>query len=195
MTTRFASSAMPPIAPIITLLFLPALIGIGRQVIWGNAWSYKLLALGLVLLCIEQTYMAIVDLQQISEVKQQVQDEQLRRFFWVTVSTIALELTGFYLAMRSLGWGAVLVLVSLVWFNALATIKLQPSNPEPIQQRKFLERLPVLIADVVGLMLVALWIAKIGPLWAASILLGMLLHYGLLKYALPILNRQSVEVQ
>lgn len=137
------------------------------------------------MLCLEQAHMAITDLQQIAAAQQQVQDQRLDQFRWVTQSTIAIELVGFYIAGIWLGWGAFTVLLSQVWFNLLAQIRLQPGAPEPIQLRGLSDRLPVLVADGVGLLLAGFWMAQIVPLVAAALLLTIVLLYGWFKYIQP----------
>jgi hypothetical protein len=164
------------------LLFLPASLGLLAQVFGGDKLSHQLLALALLLLCIDQARMAVVDLENVKQVKQQVQDPRLDNFYWVTVSTIVLELLGFYGSYIWLGWGAILVLLSQVWFNVLAGVQLQPGEENPIQTWGIPERSIVLIADGIGIILVSLWIAQIAPLWMALGLLAMVLIYGWLKY-------------
>jgi hypothetical protein len=165
------------------LLFFPASLGLLAQVFRGNELSHQLLALALLLLCIDQARMAVVDLEQIGQVKQRVQDTRLDNFYRATVSTIVLELLGFYGSHIWLGWGAILVLLSQVWFNVLAGAQLQPSEENPIQTWGISERRIVLIADGVGIILVCLWIAQIIPFWMASGLLAMVLIYGWVKYS------------
>jgi hypothetical protein len=165
------------------LLFFPASFGLLSQVMGRNELSSQLLALALLLLCIDQARMAVVDLENVQQVKQQVQDARLNNFYRVTVSTIVLELLGFYGSSFWLGWGAILVLLSQVWFNVLAGIQLQPAEENPIQSWGIPERRLVLIADGMGLILVSLWILQIAPLWTASGLLAMIVIYGWVKYA------------
>lgn len=148
-----------------------------------NELSSQLLALALLLLCIDQARMAVVDLENVKQVKQQVPDPRLNNFYRVTISTIVVELLGFYGSYLWLGWGAVLVLLSQVWFNLLAGIQLQPAEENPIQAWGIPERSIVLIADGIGLILVSLWILQIAPLWMASGLLMMVVIYGWVKYA------------
>jgi hypothetical protein len=165
------------------LLFFPASLGLLSQVIGRNELSSQLLALALLILCIDQARMAVVDLENVQQVKQQVQDARLNNFYRVTISTVVLELLGFYGSSFWLGWGAILVLLSQVWFNVLAGIQLQPMEENPIQSWGIPERSIVLLADGIGLILVGLWILQIAPLWMASGLLAMIVIYGWLKYA------------
>jgi hypothetical protein len=178
----------------IFLLFFPACFGLLVQVIGhiGVSWSADrpLLALALLLLAIDQARMAVVDLTQVAAVELQLQapDARLSRFYRVTLSTIILELLGFYGALANLGGGAALVLLSQIWFNLLADIQLQPDTGEPIRAWGIADRLPVLVADAVGLILVILWLTGVAPLFMAAGLLGMVLLYGGLKYGLKLGN-------
>jgi hypothetical protein len=172
---------------IIGFLFLPPALGLLRTITGeiSHNWSASLLALGTFLLCLEQAHMATADLLQIEATQRQVQDQRLDQFRWVTQSTIAIELVGFYIAGGWLGWGAFTVLLSQAWFNLLAQIRLHPEAPEPIQVRSLADRLPVLIADGVGLLLASFWIAQIAPLVNAALLLTIVLLYGWFKYIRP----------
>lgn len=182
-------------------LFLPASLGLVRQILNGEGLALQLLAIAFLLFSLEQTRMAIVDLEQIAAVRQQVQNEQaqneqaqnemvqgdrLKLFYRVTVSTIALELLGFYTAAIWLGWGAVLVLLSQVWFNCLANIQLHPNSRSPIQPWGISQRIPVLVADGIGLILVGLWMTNISALWMASGILGLAIVFGVVKYLVPL---------
>ena len=181
---------------LIVLLFFPASLGLVGQVINGEGLASQLLAIAFLLFSVEQTRMAIVDLENILAVRQQVRDGQARdgqvwddrlnHFYRVTVSTIALELVGFYAAAIWLGWGAVLVLLSQVWFNGFASIQLYPSNVSPIESWGILQRIPVLMADGVALILIGLWMAKIAPHWTASGILGLAIAFGFVKYVVPL---------
>ncbi|WP_199320381.1 hypothetical protein [Leptolyngbya sp. FACHB-261] len=132
--------------------------------------------------------MAVVDLEQIALVKDQIYDSRLSNFHKITTSTIILELLGFYSSSISLGWGAVLVLLSQVWFNLLAGIQLQPLGKVAIQPSAISERLPVLIANGIGLILVSLWLLQVAPLSMASGLLGLVIFYIWVKYAPAVLK-------
>ncbi len=153
---------------IILVLFLPALGAIAWQMLFGGfppsdstETGASYLAIALILLGLDQARMAIVDLQQIDQVQQIpnfTADPSLQRFRWVTWSTIGIELAGFYGAIWELGWGAIV-----------------PFGIRP--------RLPVLIADGVGIGLIILWMQNIAPLAMALGLLGMVLVYGLVKMA------------
>ncbi len=49
-------------------------------------------------MCMEQARMAAVDLVEIAQFQEKTSDPRLDRFFIVTVSTIVLELSGFYIS-------------------------------------------------------------------------------------------------
>jgi hypothetical protein len=170
---------------IVSLLFLPAFALLLVRAILGPVLPQHLLALALGLQCLEQARMARVDLQQVAMVSRQCQDARLKQFHQLTVITIGLELVGFYAAIQWPGGGALLVLISQVFFNACAEIQLDPSATEVIRPWDVVQRWPVLAANGVGLGLVGLWMAGMGQLWVASGLLGLVLLYGLVKYGRP----------
>jgi hypothetical protein len=175
---------MLPIARMMFLFFFPACLGILRQVIWGSELTHQLLALGMFLFCIEQARMAAKDLQQIAEAKKQVNDIRLDTFSTITIITIIIELLGFYASSVWLGWGSILILLSQVWFNLFAGIKIHSSTETVIQSWKISERLPVLIADLLGLVLISLWMSQIASLWITWILFGMVIIYCSIKLIL-----------
>jgi hypothetical protein len=147
--------------------------------------SPVILALALLVLGLDQMRMAILDLRQIAQVTAQFMDDDRRldRFRWVTYSTISLEILGFGLAFWNLGWGAIVVLLSQIWFNLLAGVQLQPDGEPLIQDYGWRDRGLILFADSLGLLLSGLWLAGIAPLVMAIGLLAMVLIYVVLKYA------------
>lgn len=169
---------------IIALLFIPAGVGLLGQVLGPHPLDHQLLALGLLLFCLDQARMATVDLTQVAHAKQQQSDPRLARFTWVTISTIALELGGFYLASWQLGVGIVLVLLSQIWFNLLAGIQLQPAGRWKIRPWGVSQRLPILMADGLGLGLVGLWQAHVAPLTIVLVLWSMAIAYSIIKIGL-----------
>lgn len=177
---------------IVALLFLPAALGLLAQALGYLPWqstapevSVRLLSLATFLICLEQARMAAVDLQQISLLEAHAQNPSLRQFRRVTLTTIALELAGFYIGILWLGWGALAVLLSQVWFNLFAGIQLQPQAALPIQPYGALKRFPILLADSLGLLLVGLWLTSIWPVGAAGLLFSLVLIYAGIKYLLP----------
>ncbi|MBA3922004.1 MAG: hypothetical protein H0X31_10030 [Nostocaceae cyanobacterium] len=172
------------ISGIIFLLFFPACLNVLREVIWGQQLTHQLLYLGMFLFCIEQASMAAQDLRQIASARKQVKDLRLNTFYTITIATIFIELLGFYAAPISFGGGSILILLSQVWFNLFAGIKISLLAESIIQTWKVTERFPVLIADIIGLLLVSLWMLHIGSLWITWILFGMPILYCSIKLAL-----------
>lgn len=169
---------MTCIAWLIFFLFFPASLGVLGQVFQPQMLHHQLLAWGLFLLAIDQAKMAVLDLEQIETITHQTLDPRLTRFYWVTTSTIVIELIGFYLAARYLGVGILLVLGSQVWFNALVRIRIDPTQINPIQTKPYLEKVLLFLANLLGMGLISLWMADINPalivgsLWAIAIAYG-----------------------
>jgi len=169
------------ISKVIFLLFFPACIAILRQVIWSSELTHQLLAFGIFLLCIEQANMANQDLQKVDLAKEQLKDARLDNFKITTIITIIIELIGFYISSISLGWGLMIILFGIIWFNLFANIKINTSGENIIQPWNISERLPVLIADITGLILAILWILKIGEIWISWGLFAMAAVYCVIK--------------
>jgi hypothetical protein len=177
----------------ILLLFTIALSGLTYQLILHPDWSSRLLTIALLLLGIDQARMAVVDWQNIQTMRDQISDEpRLDWFSKITLSTIVLELVGFFLAWWQIGWGTALVLLSQIWFNGLAGVQLFPTMDQPIQPFGWRDRLVVLVGDGVGLGLTMLWIWQIQALGMAIGLLLMVLIYGIVKYLGPV-NAQPMN--
>ncbi|MEM7581539.1 MAG: hypothetical protein AAF316_17215 [Cyanobacteria bacterium P01_A01_bin.80] len=172
-----------PISRIIFLLFFPACIAILlKQVIWGSELTHQLLAGGIFLFCIEQANMANQDLQQVADAKIKIEDSRLDNFQTTTITTIIIELTGFYLSSIWLGYGSILILIGIIWFNLFVKIKIKATDSNTIiKPWKIIERSTVLIADVIGLILASLWILKIGDFWISWGLFSMALIYCAIK--------------
>jgi hypothetical protein len=164
-------------------LFLPAIVILVMNVIFSGDLSSELLGIALTLLCLDQMRMAIVDLQNVRAIPGLKSDDRLTWFYRVTLTTIAVELFGFYLAGWYLGVGAIVVLLSQIGFNLFAGIQLEPSAEQPIITWTWRDRLVVLIADGVGIGLVSFWLAKMAMLGMSIGLLLMVLVYGVVKYA------------
>jgi len=172
--------------PVIFLLFFPACLGILGQVIRAEAFDHRLLALGLLIFTIDQARMAVLDLKNIKSAKEKIEDVRLRYFYYTTICTIALELIGFYVASIQLGWGIILVLGSQVGFNFFANIRIQPTEAIIIQDKTFSEKIAVLIADIVALILIGFWMNAIAPLTIVLTLWSMAIAYGCIKYFLSL---------
>jgi len=183
-------------AGLIFLGFFTACLGILGQIIRGHTLSYQLLAIGFVLLAIDQARMAVIDLDQIALVRNQVGvqvgDQQLLKLYYLTLFTIILELIGFYLAWWRLGWGIEIVLVSQVIFNALAAIQLQPSLEPPIAARSWQTRSPILVGNVLAMVLVGLWMREIAPMTITLAAWGIAIAYIMGKFVLRIGNKDSM---
>ena len=149
------------LSQIIFLLFFPACLGILKQVIWNTELTHQLLAFGIFIFCIEQANMANQDLEQAANAKTKVKDARLDIFYRITIITIIIELIGFYLSSIWLGWGSFIILIGLIWFNIFANIKINNSANNIIKNWNIPERLPILIANLVGLILVSMWMLNI----------------------------------
>ena len=161
----------------IFLLFFPACLGILRQMLCNAELTHQLLAVGIFLFCIEQANMANQDLQKVADAKELVKDARLDIFKNITIITIIIELAGFYLSSIWLAWGSILILIGIIWFNLFANIKINISAQNIIQNWNITERLPVLIADIAGLILIILWKLKIGYFWISWGLFAMAVVY------------------
>jgi hypothetical protein len=193
------------------LLIIPfgiALAGLAWHLLNTPSLSAKILTIAILLLGLDQTRMAIVDCDNIKAVQvkavqakavqakavqyQAVQDQAtnqsddddaaLKQFNRITLSTIGLELAGFYLAWFTIGGGTLVVLASQIWFNLLAGVQLDPNQNSSIQIFGWRDRLVVLIADTIGMVLVGLWIAQVATLGVAIGLFVMVLTYLAVKY-------------
>jgi hypothetical protein len=169
---------MQRISIVIFVLFFPACFGIFKQAIWGTELTNQIIAIAMCLFCVEQGRMAVKDLQKIAEAKQLVTDIRLDNFYIITLTTIIVELLGFYTSSFWLGWGSIIILLSQVWFNLLAEIKIEisaKSIPDIVKPWTISERLPVLIADVLGLVLVTVWMLSFSMLKSASFGISLVL--------------------
>lgn len=180
--SSLSSPVFPAPTPVLIrtsgLLFIPAGLGLAWQVCSGQGLAHSLLALGLMLMTIEQARMAMIDLEQTAIVAQQTTDIRLIRFYRVLWVTITGELVGFYLAALGwLGWGAAIIMVSLTGFNLAAGLRLDTGANQPLQPLPLNQRLGVLLADGVALGLVILWLNNITRLWIGTGLLAICLGF------------------
>ncbi|BAY83583.1 hypothetical protein NIES267_30720 [Calothrix parasitica NIES-267] len=184
-----------PISRIVFLLFFPACIAIlFKQIIWGSELTHQLLAVGIFFFCIEQANMANQDLQQVADAKVKIKDSRLDNFQRVTIITIIIELTGFYLSSIWLGYGSILILIAIIWFNLFVKIKIEATSSDiKIKSWPRTERSTVLIADVMGLILVSLWILKIGYFWISWGLFAMAASYCCIKSLLFFKSFKFIE--
>ncbi|NJN49113.1 MAG: hypothetical protein HC805_04125 [Alkalinema sp. RL_2_19] len=166
-------------------LFGGAGVGLLIHIVTAPTLAARLLAIALLLLGLDQTRMAIVDLENIATVRQIpdcASQPQLTRFDWMTRSTIAFELIGFYVSSQWLAWGCICVLLSQVWFNLLAGVQLLPTTEQPIQPFGIRDRAVILVADSLGIGLASGYAAEIQPCGMAIGLLSMVCLYGMIKY-------------
>lgn len=174
-------------------LFFPAGLGLAWRWATTPGLAAQVLVFATLLLSIEQARAAVVDLQNIRQVATATDDARLPAFRRLVWAVITLELLGFYGASLEIGWGVVVVLCSQVLFNGFARIALFPHSADPIRPWRLWDRLPVLGADGVGLVLAGCWIAGIAPLVCAIALLMIVLVYLLLKYAATRAQIEPVE--
>ncbi len=183
---------MQPWQSLIPVLFLPAGVGLFIEIFTAATPAERLLAAAMTLFCPELARMAWVDLSNIAAVTQQAkqmaeppQDSRLNRFYAVVVSTIVLEITGFYLALLSLAWGAIAVIFSQLWFNLLATVQLHPGQTPAVLPFGRSDRLAVLVANGIGIGLLSLWSWQEIRIGLASGLFLLITIFLLIKYVVP----------
>jgi len=202
MLNPFRLATLANIRPFMTLspalaaaLFMPASAGLLYQAMQPYPWPHRLLALALLLAIFEQAHMARVDLQHVEIMGQRLNDPRLKHFGRVVIWTIAGQLVGFYgAAAGHLGWGMALILISLIGFNLLATLRLEPAGPQPIQAADWRSRLGVLGLDAIALLLALLWIGQRCQGWVAGGMFAITVGYGaskLVTYATAALARPS----
>ncbi len=168
------------------LFFFVASLGLLWQTFNSDSWSDKLLAFAIFLMCLEQGRMALVDLDNIKLVKQQYTDSRIDTFPTITIITIIIELLGFYYTFLSLSWGAIIIIISLIFFNVCTKIQLYPSENIMIEPWGISQRLPILLANTLALILIALRMLGFFPLLISSISLGLTIVYGMIKYGFMI---------
>jgi hypothetical protein len=178
--------------PFVFLLFLPAGLGLLMQIAYLPTLSERLLALALGLFCPELARMAWVDLENVAAIAQQAtaqqataqQDSRLSHFYRVLISTIVLELVGFYGALVFLPLGLATVVFSQLWFNLLAGVELVPGENPAIVPLTLGHRRAVLMADGLGLGIISLWSIQSLQIWLAAGLLGLITLFAIVKYGL-----------
>lgn len=183
-------------------LFLPAGLGLWGQVLQPDPLPYRMLALALLLISMEQAHMARVDLRQVIAVQQRRtglspgDNERLTAFHRLVWLTILGELAGFYLAAAGyLGPGVLVILASLVGFNLTAGIRLEPAAASPIHAAGVRTRLDVLAIDAVAMGLGLLWMARLAQGWVAGGLLALVLLYASIKVVIYALSQWSLFKQ
>lgn len=189
------------------ILFFPASFGLLWQSFTSNSLSEQLISFSFFLFSLEQARMAFIDLKSYSVAKSEnlynyhkltkkspsinllsqntilaSENHNLSQFLLVTVSTIIIELSGFYLALFSIGWGAISVLISLIWFNIFSPLKVIDSDKFSLTNYLFYDKIMILLADFICLMLMSLWIINVYPLVIALIILLITLIFAVIKY-------------
>jgi hypothetical protein len=116
------------------------------------------------------------------------QDSRLSHFYKVTLSTIALEVVGFHLALLSLQWGALIIIFSQLWFNMLAAVQLFPYETPAVRPFGIAERQAVLSANILGFGLLCCWPVQSAQVWLALGLLVLIALFLAVKYVVPTLR-------
>lgn len=201
---------------LVSLLFLPAGVGFLVQVFTAGTLPESLIALALGLFCPELARMAFVDLDNIDAIAEQhlsqeasqstaepsaagsavespIEDTRLRHFLRIVISTIVLELIGFYVALVSLPLGAGIVIFSQLWFNLLAGIQLWPGQTPAITSFGIAERGAVLSANMLGLVFLSCWPISSLQVWLSSGLLILIVLFLVIKYVIPGLQPSQPE--
>ena len=215
-------SAHPTGARLAAILFMPAIAVLMTKIVVSmqatvitHSSPEQLLSIALFLFCIELAWMAYVDLRNAALVASLLSSPAthlpdvppldtcsptestkeialLNRFFSVVVSTVVLELVGFYAALFSLLVGAVLVIVSQLWFNLLAGVALYPAQSPPVVLFRPKDRVDVLSANCAALFSLSLWPLFGMRLSAAISLLLLITLFLTLKYV-PLAYRKLSE--
>lgn len=167
---------------IIFFLFFPASLGLLWQTFTLNILSEQLISFAFFLFSIEQARMALVDLRYYYLAKKNINNKLLSQFLVVIIITIIIELCGFYWALFSVGWGALLVIISQIWFNFFAPLKVVEDKNSSLQKYNYSEKIAVLFADFVPLFLMVLWLINFYPLTIAFTILIITLVFGFVKY-------------
>jgi hypothetical protein len=126
--------------------------------------------------------MALVDLRSYYLAKKDIDNQVRSQFLVVIIITIIIELCGFYWALFSVGWGALLVIISQIWFNCFAPLRVVEDENTRLQKYNFPEKIAVLFADFIPLFLMVLWLINFYPLTIAFIILSITLVFGFVKY-------------
>lgn len=167
------------------------LVGLFWIAAGGLGWDYlffstadsiesTIVAIALILICIDQGRMAWVDLDNIHQVS--LSDRRVARFYGITLVTIFIELIGFYLAWQQLVLGMVVFLISQLLFNTAANIQLYPNSHEPIRPCPLQNRWPVLLANSFALSLTVLWQTHAYRQLVSILWLSMVVIYLGIKY-------------
>lgn len=163
-------------------LFFPASFGLLWQSLTLNNLSEQLISFAFFLFSLEQARMAFIDITSYYMGKLNNVNDNLSKFLFVIISTITIELFGFYLALFSLGWGAIFVLISLIWFNSLAPLKVLEIDNFSLTDYSVSDKIIILLADIICIVLMSLWVINFYPLTIAFIILFITLTFAGVKY-------------
>jgi len=177
---------------LIFLLFFPASFGLLWQTFTIDNLSSQLISFAFFLFSLEQARMAFLDLRGLFVSYQKINRQLFLIFVFVFLLTILIELYGFYLSLFSLGWGAIFVLLSQIWFNLFAPIKLNNDDKLTFHNYYFKEKISVLITDIIGLILMMLWTFNIGKLIISIVMVILTSLFLLIKYSNPLSNCQKM---
>jgi len=175
------------------MLYFPASAALLWQASESLLLSHRLVSLALALFCVELARMAAVDLCNVLAVSEKGQakegqadrEKDLNRFRTVVVSTIVLELIGFYTALFYVACGAAVVIFSQLWFNWFVGIQLWPGLTPEITVFKIQQRIPVLAVNALALLMLSLWFVPAYRLWIAVGLLVLIVLFLVVKYCVP----------
>ena len=124
-----------------------------------------------------------------SQIKAFATEQDLNRFFWVVISTVVLEIVGFYTALFLPVWGALTVIVSQIWFNLLASVQLFPGRMPAVVPFGISQRLDVLAANSAAVLLLILWLVFEMKMLSAVGLLTLVGLFLMVKYAPSVYQR------
>lgn len=166
----------------IFLLFFPPSLGLLGQLFYSSNLSYQLIAFSFFLCCLEQARMAVIDINKYKLAQNKFEDKRLVNFKYVLLTTIFIELCGFYLTFFSLKIGTILVFLSQVFFNSLVGIKIETIPNLMIINYDLNQRISLVIIDGFVLLLMILWSLNIQSLLIAIAMLLITITFLLTKY-------------
>lgn len=111
-----------------------------------------------------------------------LEDSRLSHFHRIVISTVVLEVSGFYLALWSLPLGAIVIIFSQLWFNVFAKVQLWPHRSPAVEFLGIAQRWPVLVANAIGLLLMSLWWVEAPRIWLSLGVLLLIALFLVLKY-------------
>lgn len=113
-------------------------------------------------------------------------NNNLSQFLFVVILTIIIELFGFYFALFFLGWGAIFVLISQVFFNIFAPLKVLEAKKISLTNYNFSDKATILLADTICLILMSLWVVNFYSLTISVIILLITLTFAGVKYGMSV---------